>query len=357
MRIEHPFRSAFDLVVRKAPIEAQLIVTRRCNLSCGYCSEYDDHSAEVPYDVLAARIDAIHRLRAANIALLGGEPLLHSRIEDVVSHAATRAQVSITTNGFLLDRRRIEGLGDAGLANMQISIDALERDPSDYVQKTLRSLRPKLDRLALHARFEVHVTTVLCDETLPGFEELLRELERYPFRISVNIVHDEGGQARAMGPEFVRAWKRHFEQGRPFTFMEEDYGRRLLSGEKPKWTCQAGARFLYVGEDGTVELCSAQRGRVGKSILEFDGSDLRAHRGQKKGCEEGCSVLCVYRDSLLDNDPASLGRAMLRGLLDGAFGGTSRRGKQYAPERPGDAPRRHLPIAAGAESFSIPKGR
>ena len=31
-----------------------------------------------------------------------------------------------------------------------------------YTEKTLRSLRPKLDRLAAHARFDVHVTTVLC---------------------------------------------------------------------------------------------------------------------------------------------------------------------------------------------------
>src|SRR6266516_4513861 len=119
MRIDHPFRSAFDLLFRKSPIEAQLVVIRRCNLSCGYCSEYDAHSPEVPFDVLCTRIDAIHRLRAANIAMLGGEPLLHSRIDDVVRHAAERAQVSVTTNGFLLDRKMIDRLGEAGLANLQ----------------------------------------------------------------------------------------------------------------------------------------------------------------------------------------------------------------------------------------------
>src|SRR5947208_12747010 len=137
MRVDHPFRAAFDIVARGAPIEVQLVVTRRCNLSCGYCSEYDKHSPEVPYDVLAARIAAIHRLRAANIALLGGEPLLHSRIDDVVRRAATRAQVSVTTNGFLLDREIIDRLGDAGLANMQVSIDALRPGRARYIQKSL----------------------------------------------------------------------------------------------------------------------------------------------------------------------------------------------------------------------------
>jgi MoaA/NifB/PqqE/SkfB family radical SAM enzyme len=344
MRVVHPFRSAFDLLVRKAPIEAQLVVTRRCNLSCGYCSEYDDHSAEVPYEDLCARIDAIHRLHAVNIALLGGEPLLHSRLHDLVRYAARRAQVSVTTNGFLLDRRTIERLGEAGLANLQVSIDALRPDRTHYVQKTLRSLAPKLDRLALHAQFDVHVTTVLCSETLAEFDELMRALERYPFRISVNIVHDAHGQVAVGGPEFVEAWRRYFREGRPFSFMEEDYGTRLLSGERPSWTCQAGARFLYVGEDGTVELCSAQRGRIGKNVLEYTESDLAVHRDRSKGCEEGCSVLCVYRDSLLDGDPTSLARAALRGIRAGAFSGPNGHTGGAVTSTVKAPPRRHLPL-------------
>ena len=57
MRVKHPLRSAFDVFVLKAPVEAQLIVTRRCNLSCGYCSEYDNFSAPVPLETLKERID------------------------------------------------------------------------------------------------------------------------------------------------------------------------------------------------------------------------------------------------------------------------------------------------------------
>ena len=317
MRVEHPFRSAFDLLVHGAPIEAQLIVTRRCNLSCGYCSEYDTHSREVPFEVLCERIDAIHRLRCSNIALLGGEPLLHSRIHDLVRRAAGRAQVSLTTNGLLLDRRMIERLGDAGLANLQVSIDAVHVDPTHYIQKTLHSLEPKLERLAKYARFEVHLATVLCSETVSTFDELLTALERYPFRIAVHIVHDDNGQALVSGSAYERAWQRHYRRGRPFSFIEEKYGRRLLRGERPEWTCQAGARFLYVGEDGMVELCSGQRGRIGKQITEYRQADLDAHRNQKKGCEKGCSILCAYRDSMLDDDPPALLWSVLRGFRKG----------------------------------------
>jgi MoaA/NifB/PqqE/SkfB family radical SAM enzyme len=339
MRIDHPLRSAFDLLFHKAPIEAQLVVTRRCNLSCGYCSEYDKHSPEVPFEVLCERIDAIHRLRCQNVALLGGEPLLHSKIHDVVRYATARAQVSITTNGLLLDRSMIERLGDAGLANLQVSIDAVRPDPTQYVQKTLHSLAPKLERLAAHARFEVHLATVLCAETVSDFDELLAELERYPFRIAVNIVHDRSGQALVAGAAFERAWQRHYGGGRPFSFIEEKYGRKLLAGKRPEWTCQAGARFLYVGEDGMVELCSGQKGRIRKPITEYRQADLDAHRNVKKGCERGCSILCAYRDSMLDDDPAALFASMFRGFRKGV-----RWRPPPNPETNG-APVRRLPLA------------
>jgi MoaA/NifB/PqqE/SkfB family radical SAM enzyme len=339
MRVDHPFRSAFDLLVHGAPIETQLIVTRRCNLSCGYCSEYDKHSPEVPFEVLCERLDAIHRLRCANIALLGGEPLLHSRIHDLVRYATRRAQVSITTNGLLLDRAMIDRLGDAGLANLQVSIDALHADPTRYIQKTLRSLEPKLERLVAHARFEVHLATVLCPETLPMFDELLTTLERYPFRIAVHIVHDDHGQALVGGSAYERAWKRYYDKGHPFSFIEEKYGRRLLAGERPEWTCQAGARFLYVGEDGMVELCSAQRGRIKKPITEYCQADLDAHRNHRKGCERGCSVLCAYRDSMLDDHPSELAWSVFRGFRKGV------RWRQPDAIETGAATVRRLPLA------------
>jgi MoaA/NifB/PqqE/SkfB family radical SAM enzyme len=342
MRVDHPFRAAFDLLVHKAPIEAQLVVTRRCNLSCGYCSEYDDHSEEVPFDTLRSRIDALHALRAVNIALLGGEPLLHSRIEDIVAHAASRAQVSMTTNGFLLDRAKIERLGQAGLANLQISIDAVRPDRELYVQKTLRSLRPKLERLAAHARFDVHVTTVLCRENLHELDELMRALARFPFRVSLNIQHDDSGRTVIQGPHFEEAWRRHFEEGKPFSYIEEEYGQRLLSGERPAWTCGAGGRFLYVDEEGTVELCSAQRGRIGKQVTDYTEADLERHRRQPKGCEKGCAVLCVYRDSLIDDDPMALAKAMVRSFRQGTFNwGTER--ETLRPDGVPE-PRRHLPL-------------
>lgn len=319
MRVKNPLHALRKIIYNRAPIEAQLIVTRRCNLSCGYCSEYDGHSLEIPVATLKQRIDALHELGVLNVALLGGEPLLHSRIAEVVAYADRRAQVSITTNGFLLSDRLIEDLNTAGLANMQVSIDALEPDSGRYIQKTLKPLLPKLKRLAERAAFDVHLNVVLCEETRERFEEMFTELRCFPFLMSMNLLHDDQGRVKVGGPSFEAVWNRHFEGGRAFSYLERDYGRRLLRGEHPHWRCRAGARFLYVDEDGRVQYCSAQRGRLGVPLADYTRANLKREYRSDKGCEQGCALLCVYRTSLLDNAPLALARSFFEGVRKGVL--------------------------------------
>lgn len=311
MRVEHPLRSAVDLVFCHAPIEVQLIVTRRCNLSCGYCNEADHASPPVPTDVLKRRIDAIHRLRAVSITLLGGEPLLHPDLASIVSYANRRSQVSITTNGFLLEPDIISGLNDAGLSTLQLSIDAMERS-GRYIQKSLDCLQRKLEMVCQLAAFDTHVTVVLCPETLPRFSELLRALKQFPVRVSVNLVHDASGKSLVSGSPYLLAWLEHFHVSRVFSTLEQRYGSSLLQGEPRDWHCRAGERSLYVDELGQVQYCASQRGRIGCDIEDFDTKAARRNGALKKNCERGCSVFCVYRASLVDNNPLFAAAQLLK---------------------------------------------
>ena len=314
MRIRHPLRAVARALLFRAPIEAQLIVTRRCNLSCGYCSEYDGFSPPIPLETLKERIDALHRLRVVNIALLGGEPLLHPAIGEVVAHARRHAEVSLTTNGFLISDSLIDRLNRAGLGNLQVSIDRLQPDPTGYVQKSLKSVAAKLRRLKALATFDVHVTLVLCEESRDEFRATLRALRALDVPVSVNLVHDERGRVAVGGREYLELWDEHHRGGRAFLSIEHGYGRRLLQGERPDWHCRAGARFLYVDEFGKVQLCSAQRGRPAKPVTEYGVDDIRAHSRSRKGCESGCAMFCVYRNSRLDNAPLGLARDVYRTL-------------------------------------------
>lgn len=101
----------------------QLIVTRRCNLACGYCNEFDKVSQPVPYETLVRRIDhLVDELGVTIMDFLGGEPLLHPRIADIVRYAKSRkCWTNIITNAFLLSDKRIEELNEAGLDSMCVS--------------------------------------------------------------------------------------------------------------------------------------------------------------------------------------------------------------------------------------------
>ena len=98
MQVKNLLSAVPRMLFTNAPLDAQLIVTRRCNLSCGYCSEYDNVSEPVPVEDLKHRIDALHRLGAANITLLGGEPLMHPDIAEIVVYAGHKSNVSLVTN-------------------------------------------------------------------------------------------------------------------------------------------------------------------------------------------------------------------------------------------------------------------
>lgn len=325
MQLSSPLRAVTRVLLFKAPIDAQLVVTRRCNLSCGYCTEYDSSSEPVPLEELRRRIDALHRLRAANITLLGGEPLLHPDVTEIVAYAGRRSSTSIVTNGFLLRNGLIEKLNEAGLNNLTVSVDSLHADPSRYIQKSLRSLRRRLERLKRLAQFDVHVAAVFCEGSKDEFKEFVQEINALGLRMSVNLIHDGRGRVSISGQPYLDLYEYFYRNGKPFTYLDYEYNKRLLEGETPSWKCRAGSRYLYVDEFGKVQLCASQMGRLGKPIGEYTFEDMRKQSQTQKGCEEGCSVGCAFRCSMLDNDKPRFVRALLKGYLNGTMSNNGRR--------------------------------
>src|SRR5262249_19814355 len=130
------------LVDKDHPILAHLVPVRRCNLSCGYCNEYDRDSAPVPFETVRRRVDRLADLRTGVLTSPGGEPLLHPELPALVAHGRRRGMVvTLNTNGTLLSPDLIGALNRASLDHVQISIDNVEPDPTS--SKSLRLLEPK----------------------------------------------------------------------------------------------------------------------------------------------------------------------------------------------------------------------
>src|SRR6476469_1455734 len=182
------------------PIMAHIIPTRRCNLSCAYCNEYDDYSKPVPLETMKHRVDLLGNLKTGIITLSGGEPLLHPELDDIIRHIRqVGALAGLITNGYFLMPDRIQRLNDAGLDYLQISIDNVM--PDDVSKKSLKVLDKKLQMLAEHADFHVNINSVVGGGIHNPDDALVvsRRAIELGFTSTVGIIHDHEGQLRPLG--------------------------------------------------------------------------------------------------------------------------------------------------------------
>jgi MoaA/NifB/PqqE/SkfB family radical SAM enzyme len=294
---------ARSLRFRYQPVAAHLIPTRRCNLSCAYCNEYDDHSAPVPTTVVLARIDRLVALGTGIVTLSGGEPLLHPDLDRIVSHIRRRGAIAtLITNGYLLTRDRIHRLNRAGLDHLQISIDNVR--PDEVSKKSLKVLDQKLVSLAETAEFDVTVNSVV-GSGIGSPDDAVTVAERaraLGFSTTVGIIHDGTGRLVTLDPRQRQALERVVALGKS-TFDFANYNRfqkNLASGQPNDWQCRAGARYLYVCENGLVHWCSQQRGYPAVPLDEYGPDDLRREYDTVKRCAPLCTVGCVHRVAQLD---------------------------------------------------------
>jgi MoaA/NifB/PqqE/SkfB family radical SAM enzyme len=128
----------------------QLHPTRRCNLRCLHCysASGPDVSETLELPLLKDAIsDAANE--GYNVAgISGGEPLLYPSLAELLSHArGCGFRTTVTTNGMLLDARRLEPLGEC-LDLLAISLDGI---PAAH--NRIRGSKHAFERMAgrLHA--------------------------------------------------------------------------------------------------------------------------------------------------------------------------------------------------------------
>ncbi|HEY3666788.1 MAG TPA: radical SAM protein, partial [Polyangiaceae bacterium] len=238
------------------PFLAQLVVVRRCNLSCGYCNEFDETSEPVPTDVLKARIDKLKELGTFSLEFTGGEPMLHPDITELVSYARSKSfhKVMMISNAYLLNEKKVEALNEAGLMEMQVSVDGVL--PNDVTVKVLKPMLPKLRMLARTAKFPVVLSAVLGATTPGEALKVVEAAQEFGFRPRVLVLHDGTGQIQ-LDDEGKAAFARVKEMLGGRRFREaHDYRERILQTGSAPFKCRAGSRYLYVDEFGDIHWCS-----------------------------------------------------------------------------------------------------
>ncbi len=300
---------AKGLMSKDHPVMAHIIPIRRCNLSCAYCNEYDDVSKPIPLGIMKERLDLLAGLGTTIVTFSGGEPLLHPELDALISHVRGRGILAgLITNGYLLTPDRVKKLNAAGLDHLQISIDNVK--PDDVSKKSLKVLDRKLQVLAEHATFHVNINSVLGGGIHNPEDALVvgkRAIE-LGFTSTVGIIHDHDGQLRPLGDRerSVFLEMKGFEKT---NFSQMNYFQDAIAHGRPsEWRCRAGARYLYICEDGLVHYCSQQRGFPAKPLAEYTVDDIRREYLTQKSCAPLCTISCVHQVAYMDfwRDPQTI---------------------------------------------------
>ncbi len=117
--------------------DIRISVTKRCNFGCIYCHDEGlgpvlrprtPHEDEMAVDEIVRIVKVAREFGIRSVKYTGGEPLVRQDMEAIVDRTVRHIpDVSMTTNGSML-AARAEGLRDAGLKRVNVSIDSLDPD-------------------------------------------------------------------------------------------------------------------------------------------------------------------------------------------------------------------------------------
>ncbi len=173
---------SFGRIAKKLRIS----VTDRCNLRCLYCMPTDNtkwfNRSEILTFEEIERITRIFvRLGVEKIRITGGEPLVRSDIEDLVtklSRIVGLKSINMTTNGILLAEKAIS-LKKAGLSSVNISLDTFKSETfktingAGQIDSVLASIEA-----ACRAGLQVKINTVIMkglnDDEILDFAQFAR---------------------------------------------------------------------------------------------------------------------------------------------------------------------------------------
>lgn len=285
----------------KHPVLVHIVPMRRCNLACTYCNEYDKTSEPVPIAEMLKRIDKLAEFGSSVITISGGEPMMHPEIYEIIARIRHHGMIAgLISNGYYFQVDKIKKLNEAGLDYLQISIDNV--NPDDVSKKSLKVLDAKLVNLRDHAKFKVNINSVVGGGVANPDEALIianRAIE-LGFSSTVGVIHDEMGLNKGLTDHEKRVYKEIKSKGTRSYARWNWFQDELVEGKEYKWRCRAGARYLYIDEQGIVSWCSQQRGTPGISIHEYTHNDMEREYITEKWCAPTCTIQCVHQVGHLD---------------------------------------------------------
>lgn len=144
----------------------RMSVTDRCNLNCIYCHNEGSTgtTGEMSVETISNIVHVAADFGVNRLKISGGEPLLRKDLEDILVSLPPLKDVSMTTNGVLLQERALS-LKNAGLDRVNISLDSLNEGSYRHITKCKDGVFRKVIG-GIHAAVDVGLTPVKLNMVL-----------------------------------------------------------------------------------------------------------------------------------------------------------------------------------------------
>lgn len=253
-----------------APITVTWEVTNRCNLRCVHCLSDSGPEADVRGDLaLPEAINVVDQLAAAKVFQIhfgGGEPFVYPGFMELLRHAQARGFccLCISTNGTLLNSRRIAELEALGGVYLQLSLDGATEDACDALRGrgAYRRAVEALERLRGSAIVRT-VNFVVTRQNADQLDAMLALAESHGATLRVTRLKPSGRGAhvyRAMRPAQDQLARLHGWLGRHPDVLTGDtffhlnaFGGAPLSGFQ---FCGAAKLTCLIAPNGDVFPCA-----------------------------------------------------------------------------------------------------
>jgi MoaA/NifB/PqqE/SkfB family radical SAM enzyme len=301
-----------EVLSHGGPGYLQFAITNICNAKCDFCGFAVDRfdpkqRRSVTLEQARDVIDISVKNHIGYLLFVGGEPLAHKNLRDMVRYAAERGiHPMICTNGSLWTQDNMEGLVSDGLSSVIMSVDAHDvarheknRGLPDVCQKILRANEFFAER-GVQTTASVTASRLIDDyDKLPDFLRALGFSSctfSYPLTslASSYLSFSDSTLVNYKTDELIDVFEKIKQMkatsGFPVVNPSESLSemQRHLRKEKERFGCLGGHKYFYLDWNLNLYRCHAWDKPM-CSIYEFDSSKLI-----RDGCTR-CMIDC-YRD-------------------------------------------------------------
>ncbi len=248
------------------PTSLTLEITKRCNATCDFCPYWEADEVEECKDYTPA----IRYFQPLHTSITGGEPFLRKDLVDIVRQVKGVPgfrYIGLYTNGWLLTEQKIEELTQAGVNQIQISMNYPDerQDVERGIPGLFKKLSTFLPAMTKKGYDNISIGTFLCAENLDCVAELAEQVAKWGLKHSFNSYSrlKNDNATHVLTPEQIQKARTAIEDlitvkhTHRNSLTSDQYLRTIPTffEDTQRPGCTAGDKFLYIDQQGWVKQC------------------------------------------------------------------------------------------------------